>query len=69
MFGKGAERTTTLYWAIEKGTPSVSMGAYQRVLAVLGFSDDLKMVASEDDLGRKLEFIGIPVRKRIRHRR
>lgn len=45
---------TTLY-QIEKGNPSVTMGAYFNVLRVLGLSDDFLKLAADDNLGRKLQ--------------
>ena len=45
---------TTLY-QIEKGIPSVSMGAYFNVLRVLGLQDDFIMLASEDKQGRNIQ--------------
>jgi transcriptional regulator with XRE-family HTH domain len=45
---------TTLY-QIEKGNPSVSMGAYFNVLRVLGLQDDFLKLAADDDLGRRLQ--------------
>lgn len=45
---------TTLY-QVEKGNPAVSMGAYFNVLRVLGLQDDFLKLASDDELGRKLQ--------------
>lgn len=45
---------TTLYH-IEKGNPSVSMGAYFNVLRVLGLQNDFLVLASDDEMGRKLQ--------------
>ena len=45
---------STLY-QIEKGNPSVSMGAYFNVLRVLGLHEDFMKLASDDELGRKLQ--------------
>ena len=45
---------TTLY-QVEKGSPGVSMGAYFNVLRVLGLQDDFLKLASDDELGRKLQ--------------
>ena len=42
---------------IEQGDPSVSIGHYLAVLAVLGLSADLAAVARDDELGRKLQDI------------
>jgi transcriptional regulator with XRE-family HTH domain len=51
---------------IEKGDPSVSMGAYASALFVLGMSEQLARVAdvSHDIVGRELEEEKLP--KRIR---
>jgi len=40
---------------IEKGEPTVSIGHYISVLGVLGLASDLGGVASDDELGRKLQ--------------
>lgn len=42
---------------IEKGTPSVAMGAYFNVLRVLGLQDDFLKLAADDVMGRKLQDI------------
>lgn len=42
---------------IEQGDPTVSIGHYIAVLGVLGLVDDFKKVASDDELGRKLQDI------------
>ncbi|WP_421847013.1 helix-turn-helix domain-containing protein [Marinomonas sp.] len=42
---------------ISKGDPSVSLGHYVKVLAVLGLLDDLTKVSRDDELGRKLQDI------------
>lgn len=47
---------TTLY-QIEKGKPSVSLGAYFNVLRILGLQDDFLKLAADDELGRKLQDI------------
>lgn len=49
---------STLY-LIEKGNPSVSMGAYFNVLRVLGLQDDFLKLASDDILGRKLQDLNL----------
>jgi transcriptional regulator with XRE-family HTH domain len=51
-------------WLIEKGAPSVSMGAYLQVLFVLGLDGDIAQVASNDPLGRKLQDAGLTVAAR-----
>ena len=45
---------TTLY-QIEKGNPSVAIGAYLNVFRVLGLQDDFIKLAADDELGRKLQ--------------
>jgi transcriptional regulator with XRE-family HTH domain len=45
---------TTLYH-IEKGKPSVSMGAYFNVLRVFGLEKDFLKLAADDAFGRKLQ--------------
>jgi transcriptional regulator with XRE-family HTH domain len=42
---------------IERGGASVSIGHYVAVLSVLGLADDIENVASDDELGRKLQDI------------
>ena len=42
---------------IERGDPVVSIGHYLGVLAVLGLADDIALVASDDELGKKLRDI------------
>jgi transcriptional regulator with XRE-family HTH domain len=42
---------------IEKGNPSVSMGAYFNTRRVLGLQDDFLKLAADDEYGRKLQDI------------
>jgi len=49
----GIDRTTLYH--IEKGNPSVSLGAYFNVLRVLGLQDDFLKLAADDTFGRKLQ--------------
>lgn len=42
---------------IEQGDPTVSIGHYVAVLGVLGLVEDFVKVASDDELGRKLQDI------------
>ena len=42
---------------IEKGNPSVSMGAYFKTMRVLGLQDDFLKLAGDDHYGRKLQDI------------
>lgn len=41
--------------SIEKGHPNVSIGAYVKVLSVLGLDKDIIEVAKDDQLGRRLQ--------------
>lgn len=45
---------STLY-EIEKGSASVSLGAYFNTLRVLGLQDDFLKLAADDEYGRKLQ--------------
>ncbi|UYW02446.1 helix-turn-helix domain-containing protein [Flavobacterium agricola] len=40
---------------VEKGDPSVAMGAYFNVLRVLGLQEDFLKLAGDDTFGRKLQ--------------
>ena len=51
------DRTT--FYQIEKGTPSVSMGAYFNVMRVLGLQDDFLKLASDDKQGRTIQDIDL----------
>lgn len=42
---------------LENGDPTASLATLARVLQVLGLNDDLDLVASNDELGRKLQDI------------
>ncbi len=50
--------------SIERGEPTVSIGAYANVLMSLGLEKDLLLIASQDELGRKLQDAGISVKSR-----
>ena len=50
---------------IEKGSPSVAVGSYAAVLHALnGMDKDLLLVAKDDELGRKLQDLELPTRRR-----
>lgn len=53
---------STLY-LIEKGDSSVAFGAYFNVLRVLGLQEDILKLASDDDLGRKLQDLELLIKK------
>lgn len=55
---------------IEKGSPSVAIGSYAAVLHALnGMDKDLLLVAKDDELGRKLQDLGLPTRCRAPRKR
>lgn len=49
---------------VEKGSPCVAMGIYASVLHSLRLENDLLLVAKDDELGRKLQDIGLTMPKR-----
>ena len=61
----GISRATL--WAVEKGTPTVSIGTYAAVLHALGGMDnDLTLIAKDDEFGRKLQDLNIQSRGRAK---
>lgn len=61
----GISRATL--WAVEKGTPTVSIGTYAAVLHALGGMDkDFELIAKDDEFGRKLQDLNIQTRGRAK---
>ncbi len=59
----GLGRTTI--WAIEKGSPSVTMGAYAKALHALeGMDKELLLICKDDKKGRLLQDLGLKIRAR-----
>jgi transcriptional regulator with XRE-family HTH domain len=49
---------TSLY-KVEKGDAGATLGTYVRVLAVLGLDGDIKQLAADDKVGRKLQDLAL----------
>ena len=59
----GISRATL--WNVEKGSASVAIGIYAAVLHALnGMDADLLLIARDDELGRKLQDLDLPTRRR-----
>ncbi len=63
----GISRVTL--WQIEKGVPSVAIGAYFQVLFAMGLEKDFLKLAGDDDLGRKIQDAGLINRERAPKRK
>ena len=65
--GQVAERAgiaRTTLWQIEKGSGQVSIATYAQVLMVLGLEQDLMKLASDDEMGRRIQDTKLLVKKR-----
>lgn len=49
---------------VEKGSPSVSIGIYLRVLYALQLDEDILLIAQKDEMGRDLQDLELKNRKR-----
>jgi transcriptional regulator with XRE-family HTH domain len=47
--------TRTTLWQVEKGAGGVSMATYAQLLLVLGLENDLKELARDDEMGRRIQ--------------
>ncbi|WP_343498602.1 helix-turn-helix domain-containing protein [Achromobacter denitrificans] len=63
----GVSRTTV--YKVEAGDPGATLGAYVRVLAVLGLEGDLNLLAADDRIGRKLQDLALEPSPGVRRRK
>ncbi len=49
---------------VEKGTATVAIGIYLRILYALGLDEDILLIAQKDELGRNLQDIQLKHRRR-----
>lgn len=49
---------------IEKGTPTVAIGIYLRVLYALQLDDDILLLAQKDEMGHALQDLALKCRER-----
>ena len=49
---------------VEKGTPTVAIGIYLRILYALQLDEDILSLAKDDSLGRTLQDMGLKHRER-----
>lgn len=64
-----ADISRTTLWQIEKGMYNVTIGAYAQVLFILGLEKDLLQVATDDELGRRLQDADLEIKKRGRRKK
>ena len=65
LVSERADISRATLWKVEKGDPSVAIGIYAAVLHALGGMDtDLLLVAKDDTLGRTLQDLNLPIRRR-----
>jgi len=60
-----ANISRTTLWQIEKGMYNVTIGAYAQVLFILGLEKDLLRVATDDELGRRLQDADLEIHKPV----
>lgn len=65
LVAERADISRATLWKVEKGDPSVAIGIYAAALHALGNMDtDLLLVAKDDALGRTLQDLNLPIRRR-----
>lgn len=67
LVAERASISRSTLWSIEKGAPTVAIGSYAAVLHALGGMDiDLELVAKDDEFGRTLQDLNLPIRRRAK---
>lgn len=69
MVAERAKVSRTSVWAVENGSQSVSIGIYAAVLMAVGLANDIDLIAKDDILGKTLQDLDLPIRKRAPKRR
>jgi transcriptional regulator with XRE-family HTH domain len=69
MVAQRAGITRSTLYRVEKGDAGVAFGNYARVMQVLRLEEDLKALALDDELGRKLQDAEIGPRARAPRRK
>ena len=49
---------------VEKGTPTVAIGIYLRILFALGLDESILLIAKDDEMGRTLQDLDLKHRQR-----
>ena len=62
----GVSRETIV--RLEHGDPRVGLAVLVRVLGVLGLEGDLDVLAGQDEIGRRLQDLSLPMRPRARNK-
>lgn len=55
MVAERANVSRQTVWKVEKGSPSVAIGIYAKVLGSIGMQEDLLLIARDDELGRIMQ--------------
>ncbi len=59
LLSERANISRSTLWSIEQGKANVSLETLLQVLSALGLSGDLKLIAADDKLGRKLQDVSL----------